>query len=173
MSPTVAANLISLVGELRLRLLGRRGDVLPRRQDGEEGRLGVASDLTDHGRIEGGPRRQDLRRRGHAHPVDEDHRGRRARRATSTTCPRRRGSRPRAPGTRAGSSRTPGTWRSAPGDSGYDEMVKEMKRGMILTSNWYTRFTNYRTGEFSTVPRDGTYLVENGRGDEARSAGSG
>ncbi len=50
-----------------------------------------------------------------------------------------------------------------PGDSAYPEMVKEMKRGIVLTSNWYTRFTNYRTGEFSTVPRDGTYLVENGR----------
>lgn len=48
------------------------------------------------------------------------------------------------------------------GDSSYDEMVKEMTRGIILTSNWYTRFKNYRTGEFSTVPRDGAYLVENG-----------
>lgn len=49
------------------------------------------------------------------------------------------------------------------GDSSYDEMVREMKRGIILTSNWYTRFKNYRTGEFSTVPRDGAYLVEDGR----------
>lgn len=49
------------------------------------------------------------------------------------------------------------------GDSSYDEMVKEMKRGIILTSNWYTRFKNPRTGEFSTVPRDGAYLVEDGR----------
>jgi len=49
------------------------------------------------------------------------------------------------------------------GDSTYDEMVKEMKKGIILTSNWYTRFKNYRTGEFSTVPRDGAYLVEGGR----------
>jgi PmbA protein len=48
------------------------------------------------------------------------------------------------------------------GDSGYDEMVKAMTRGIVLTSNWYTRFKNYRTGEFSTVPRDGAYLVENG-----------
>ena len=48
------------------------------------------------------------------------------------------------------------------GDSTYEEMVKEMKRGIILTSNWYTRFKNYRTGEFSTVPRDGAYLVEDG-----------
>ena len=49
------------------------------------------------------------------------------------------------------------------GDSTYDEMVKEMKKGIVLTSNWYTRFKNYRTGEFSTVPRDGAYLVEAGK----------
>jgi PmbA protein len=48
------------------------------------------------------------------------------------------------------------------GDGSYDEMVKEVKRGIVLTSNWYTRFKNYRTGEFSTVPRDGAYLVEGG-----------
>ena len=49
------------------------------------------------------------------------------------------------------------------GGSTYDEMVKGIKRGVVLTSNWYTRFKNYRTGEFSTVPRDGAYLVENGK----------
>ena len=49
------------------------------------------------------------------------------------------------------------------GDASYDEMVKEMKRGIVLTSNWYTRFKNQRTGELSTVPRDGAYLVEGGR----------
>jgi PmbA protein len=58
----------------------------------------------------------------------------------------------------------PGPWNLevGGGDSSYGEMVKEMKHGLILTSNWYTRFKNYRTGEFSTVPRDGTYLVESG-----------
>ncbi len=49
------------------------------------------------------------------------------------------------------------------GDASYGEMVKSIKHGVILTSNWYSRFKNYRTGEFSTVPRDGTYLVENGK----------
>jgi len=49
------------------------------------------------------------------------------------------------------------------GDADFDEMVKNMKRGIVLTSNWYTRFTNYRTGEFSTVPRDGAFMVENGK----------
>ncbi len=60
---------------------------------------------------------------------------------------------------------TPHAWNIevGKGDSSYAEMVSEMKRGIILTSNWYTRFKNYRTGEFSTVPRDGAYLVEGGR----------
>ena len=60
---------------------------------------------------------------------------------------------------------TPHAWNLevGAGDSSYDEMVKDMKRGIVLTSNWYTRFKNYRTGEFSTVPRDGAYLVEGGR----------
>ena len=59
----------------------------------------------------------------------------------------------------------PGPWNLevGGGDSSYDEMVKEMKHGLVLTSNWYTRFKNYRTGEFSTVPRDGTYLVKSGQ----------
>ncbi len=60
---------------------------------------------------------------------------------------------------------TPRAWNLevGAGDSSYDEMVSEIKRGIILSSNWYTRFKNYRTGEFSTVPRDGAYLVENGK----------
>ena len=60
---------------------------------------------------------------------------------------------------------TPHAWNLevGPGDSSHEEMVKEIRRGIILTSNWYTRFTNYRTGEFSTVPRDGAYLVEDGK----------
>jgi PmbA protein len=60
---------------------------------------------------------------------------------------------------------TPHAWNLevGPGDSSYGEMVKETKKGIVLTSNWYTRFKNYRSGEFSTVPRDGAYLVEGGR----------
>lgn len=49
------------------------------------------------------------------------------------------------------------------GDASFEEMVKSIKKGIILTSNWYTRFNNYRAGEFSTVPRDGTFLVEQGQ----------
>ncbi|MDE1852898.1 MAG: TldD/PmbA family protein [Thaumarchaeota archaeon] len=60
---------------------------------------------------------------------------------------------------------TPHSWNLevGKGDSSHDEMIMEMKKGIVLTSNWYTRFANYRTGEFSTVPRDGAYLVQNGK----------
>ena len=31
-----------------------------------------------------------------------------------------------------------------------------------MTNTWYTRFQNYAKGDFSTIPRDGIFLVENG-----------
>jgi PmbA protein len=43
-----------------------------------------------------------------------------------------------------------------------DEMISSMKRGLFVQNTWYTRFQDYRNGIFSTVPRDGVYLVENG-----------
>jgi PmbA protein len=60
---------------------------------------------------------------------------------------------------------TPHPWNITvnPGDSTWDEMTKEIRRGFIVTNNWYTRFQNYRQGEFSTVPRDAAFYVENGR----------
>jgi PmbA protein len=60
---------------------------------------------------------------------------------------------------------TPHPWNIIvnPGDSSWEEMVKEMRRGFIVTNNWYTRFQNYRRGEFSTVPRDAAFYVENGQ----------
>jgi PmbA protein len=49
-----------------------------------------------------------------------------------------------------------------PGDLSRDEMFREVKRGLYLTNTWYTRFQNYATGDFSTIPRDGIFLIENG-----------
>jgi PmbA protein len=49
-----------------------------------------------------------------------------------------------------------------PGDMTEDEMLKEMKRGLFITNNWYTRFQSYRSGEFSTIPRDAIFYVEKG-----------
>jgi PmbA protein len=52
----------------------------------------------------------------------------------------------------------------SPGDISLDEMIAESKRPTIyVTSNWYTRFTNNLEGTFSTIPRDGMFLIENGQ----------
>jgi PmbA protein len=34
--------------------------------------------------------------------------------------------------------------------------------GLYIANVWYTRFQNYNTGEFSTIPRDGVFLVKDG-----------
>lgn len=54
-----------------------------------------------------------------------------------------------------------------PGDLGRDEMLGELRRGLYLTNTWYTRFHNYATGDFSTIPRDGIFLVEGGEVKES------
>ncbi|MDH5448295.1 MAG: TldD/PmbA family protein [Candidatus Bathyarchaeota archaeon] len=48
------------------------------------------------------------------------------------------------------------------GDISREELFGEVKRGLYLTNTWYTRFQNYATGDFSTIPRDGIFLIENG-----------
>jgi len=58
----------------------------------------------------------------------------------------------------------PGPWNLeiSSGDSDPDEMVREVRRGLMVTSNWYTRFQNYRTGDYSTLPRDAAPVIEGG-----------
>ena len=48
------------------------------------------------------------------------------------------------------------------GDMGEEEIFEECREGIYLTNTWYTRFQNYRTGDFSTIPRDAILKVENG-----------
>jgi PmbA protein len=48
------------------------------------------------------------------------------------------------------------------GDSSKEKLFNEVKRGLYLTNTWYTRFQNYAKGDFSTIPRDGIFLIENG-----------
>ncbi|MBI4438517.1 TldD/PmbA family protein [Candidatus Woesearchaeota archaeon] len=50
-----------------------------------------------------------------------------------------------------------------PGKSGKDSIIRGIKKGLVVTNVWYTRFSNYSTGDFSTIPRDGVFLVENGK----------
>jgi PmbA protein len=42
------------------------------------------------------------------------------------------------------------------------KLFKEIKNGLYVTNVWYTRFQNYLTGDFSTIPRDGTFIIKNG-----------
>jgi len=44
-----------------------------------------------------------------------------------------------------------------------DELISRVKKGLVITNLWYTRFQNYRTGEFSTMPRDKIFVIEDGR----------
>ena len=48
------------------------------------------------------------------------------------------------------------------GDIGLDEMIKETRNGLYVTNNWYTRYQNIRTGDYSTVPRDAAFRIEEG-----------
>ncbi|MBC7120634.1 MAG: TldD/PmbA family protein [Candidatus Methanosuratus sp.] len=43
-----------------------------------------------------------------------------------------------------------------------EEMIRETRSGVFVVSNWYTRFQNYATGDFSTICRDGTFLIDGG-----------
>jgi PmbA protein len=49
-----------------------------------------------------------------------------------------------------------------PGDRSEEELVRDLRRGLIATNNWYTRYHNFVEGIFSTVLRDAILIVENG-----------
>lgn len=44
-----------------------------------------------------------------------------------------------------------------------EELLSEMKKGIYVTNVWYTRFHNFIAGDFSTIPRDGAFLIEHGK----------
>lgn len=60
---------------------------------------------------------------------------------------------------------TPGHVYIAPGDGGTDveDLFRELKNGVYIHNNWYTRFQNVKTGQFSTVGRDVALEVKNGK----------
>ncbi|MFX1482593.1 MAG: TldD/PmbA family protein [Promethearchaeota archaeon] len=47
-------------------------------------------------------------------------------------------------------------------DHSLEELLDVTKPTIYVTCNWYTRFQNYQTGDFSTIPRDAMFLIENG-----------
>ncbi len=48
------------------------------------------------------------------------------------------------------------------GDHSMEELLESNKPTIYVTSNWYTRFQNAMTGDFSTIPRDAMFLIKNG-----------
>lgn len=50
-----------------------------------------------------------------------------------------------------------------PGKHSRGDLIGEVKNGIYITNIWYTRFQNYVTGDFSTLPRDGTFIIKDGK----------
>jgi len=50
-----------------------------------------------------------------------------------------------------------------PGEASLDDLIDKAHDGLYITNNWYTRFQNYQTGDFSTIIRDGVFEIKNGK----------
>jgi PmbA protein len=59
----------------------------------------------------------------------------------------------------------PDTWAVylEPGQKSRDQLISQVDKGYYMTNTWYTRFQNYQTGDFSTIPRDAIFKIEKGR----------
>jgi PmbA protein len=49
-----------------------------------------------------------------------------------------------------------------PGEWATNEIIADTAHGLYLNNTWYTRYQNYATGEFSSIPRDAILSVEHG-----------
>ena len=50
-----------------------------------------------------------------------------------------------------------------PGEQQFEDLLDRAQSGLYITNNWYTRFQNYQTGDFSTICRDGVFEIRNGK----------
>ncbi len=50
-----------------------------------------------------------------------------------------------------------------PGKEQVERMMEGIRKGIYVTNVWYTRAQNMMTGDFSTIPRDGIFSIENGK----------
>ncbi len=50
-----------------------------------------------------------------------------------------------------------------PGKESKDELISRVTDGLYITNLWYTRFQNYQTGDFSTIPRDAIFKIKDGK----------
>ncbi|MDG6929231.1 MAG: TldD/PmbA family protein [Nitrososphaerota archaeon] len=158
---TVAADLFQHVGRSASAFAMETGlSFLPEKSGERAGsdRLTVK----DHGQIEGGPdsRSFDDEGRATSTTVILDG-GQMARHLHNSTTAAKHGAEPT--GNAGIISPRPWNIEVVPGSSDIEEMVRETKRGIFVTNNWYTRFQSYKTGEYSTLPRDAAFYIEGGR----------
>lgn len=57
---------------------------------------------------------------------------------------------------------TPGNFIMAGGDASLEDMIKNTKRGILVTRFWYIRSVDPQTLLFTGLTRDGTFYIENG-----------
>jgi len=50
-----------------------------------------------------------------------------------------------------------------PGEQQFEDLLDRAQSGLYITNNWYTRFQNYQTGDFSTICRDGVFDIKSGK----------
>ena len=50
-----------------------------------------------------------------------------------------------------------------PGERSLNELIAEVDDGIYVTNNWYLRYQNYQSGDFSTIPRDGIFRIKRGK----------
>jgi len=51
----------------------------------------------------------------------------------------------------------------APGESSKEEMIKSIKKGILVTRFWYGNVQHYKKLNLTGMTRDGTFLIENGK----------
>ena len=47
-------------------------------------------------------------------------------------------------------------------DRSFEKLLSSIDDGIYVTNDWYLRYQNYRTGDFSTIPRDGLFRIKRG-----------
>ncbi len=48
------------------------------------------------------------------------------------------------------------------GGKSFEKLLSSIDDGIYVTNDWYLRYQNYRTGDFSTIPRDGLFRIRRG-----------
>ncbi len=63
----------------------------------------------------------------------------------------------------------PAPWQISvkPGKRDMESILADIKEGIYMANTWYTRYQNKRSGDFSTIPRDGIFYIKDGEITEA------